>query len=118
MDDSPLPAYSMKFIIQKVTHDNRGVTSIEIEAEQFEYFFMGLHALQDYNRLNAQETQGQTLSRNDVLESLGAAREDPVLHPQPDDVNVSDVFTAQYVDVKKLLSRLVSFVGYDMAEEG
>jgi len=108
----------MKFIIQKVTHDNRGVTSIELESDKFEYLFMGLHALQEHHKQFMQEDKDKTISRNDVLEGMGAAREDPVTNPQPEPVNVSDVWAAQYVDVKELLARLVQFVGYDMAEEG
>jgi hypothetical protein len=118
MDDSPLPAYSMKFIIQKVTHDNRGVTSIELDAPAFEYVFMGLHALQEQNKRLAEEHKDTTLSRNDVIESMGGVREDPVTNPQPEPVNVTDAFVSQYVDVKDLLGRLSQFVGYDMAEEG
>jgi hypothetical protein len=118
MDDSPLPSYSMKFIIQKVTHDNRGVTSIELEADKFEYLFMGLHALQEKHKQFAEEDKDKTISRNDIIEGVGGVREDPITNPQPEPVNMSDLWSAQYVDVKELLSRLVSFVGYDMAEEG
>jgi hypothetical protein len=108
----------MKFIIQKVTHDNRGVTSIELESEQFEYLFMGLHALQEQNKRLAEEHKDTTISRNDIIESVGGVREDPITNPQPEPVNVTDAFAAQYVDVKTLLGRLSQFVGYDMAEEG
>jgi hypothetical protein len=92
--------------------------TITVTAEEMEYLHMALHAMQRINQENIGDSKDQTISRNDILEAVGQAREDPITNPQPEPVNLSDVFIAQYVDIQRLLNRLVEMVGYDMAEEG
>ena len=90
--------------------------TIEVNSDEMEYLQSALFMYMERMQQLTQEHLNDTLSRNDILETVGQ-HEDPVMVPQPEDVNVSDVFSAQYVTAKQLRARLVEMTGYDMTEE-
>lgn len=91
--------------------------TLTVSEDEMEYLQLALHAYMEVQKGLTEAHRNDTLSRNNVLESLGHAREDPITHPGADDgISLTDMFAAQYVDAKNLLQRTIEIVGHDMTE--
>jgi DNA-directed RNA polymerase subunit F len=86
--------------------------TITFSHDELEYLHMAIHSLLTSQQGLSDEIRNETVSRNDVLESLGKEPETEVI------VNLTDVVAKQYVDIKALFAKLRVPVNGDDLTEG